>query len=273
MGKIVAFWSSIHGQSGTTSNMIAIAISAALKHDCKCLLMQTHFRMNGLEAYLIGSRDSSRDFFLDVGIDGLARSMKLEPLDESIFVNYTIPIINKKLSLLPGTTFANSEMFKYDMAKTICKIMKEAIKYYDFVFIDNNSGLDEISKLVLNHSDLVVVNLCQNKSVLDHYFSTWKLKDRNLMYLIGSYNRNSSYNLFNLKALYKPLRRTPLSTIPYNTGFMDSLSGGEVTRFMSKHSGVSKADEDGYFMECVKNASDKLLKLSMEKKGGIVSGL
>lgn len=273
MGKTIAFWSSVHGQSGTTSNMIAIAVSLAMQHDYKCLLMQTHFNMNSLEAYLIGNRDSSHDIFLDVGIDGLARSMKLEPLNESIFDNFTIPIMNQKLSLLPGTTNVNREMFKYDMAKTICIIIKEAVKYYDLVFIDNNSGSNEISKLVLSYADLVVVNLCQNKSVLDHYFSTWKFKEHNLLYLIGSYNQKSSYNLFNLKALYKPLRKTPLMAIPYNTRFMDSLSDGGVIRYMSINLAVCKTDEDAYFMECVTNASDKLLKLSMKKKGGVVGDL
>ncbi len=272
MGKIVAFWSSIHGQSGTTSNMIAIAALSAMEQDFKCLLMQTHFKMNSLEAYLIGSRESSRDIFVDIGIDGLARSIKLEPLNEQIIDNYTIPLWNKKLTLLPGTTIDNNDMFRYDMAKTIGKIIKEANKYYDFIFIDSNSGSDEISKLVLSQADLVVVNLSQNKSVLDHYFSNWKFKDHNLMYLIGSYNRNSSYNLHNLKALYKQFRKTPLGVIPYNTGFMDSLSGGCVLRYISKNIGVNKTREDTYFMTCVRKASEMLIGLINDKRGGMAVG-
>ncbi len=272
MGKIVAFWSSVHGQPGTTSNMIALATITAMEHECKCLLMQTHFKMNSLEAYLIGSRESSRDIFMDIGIDGLARSIKLEPLNEQIIENHTIPLWNQRLTLLPGTTIENSELFRYDMAKTIVKIMTEAKKYYDLIFIDSNSGSDEISKLVLSQADLIAVNLCQNKSVLDHHFSTWRLKEHKLMYLIGSYHKDSSYNLHNLKALYQPFRRTPLSIIPYNVGFMDSLSGGKVMKYMSRNISIKQSGEDTYFMNCVREASDRLIRLINDKRGGMAVG-
>jgi cellulose biosynthesis protein BcsQ len=273
MGKIYAFWSNVHGQSRTTSNMVAMAVVTALTENYSCLLMQTHFNLNNLESYLIGSRENSRDVFMDVGIDGLARSIKLEPLNKETIENYSIPLLNNRLTLLPGTTNGNRAIYHDEMAKTLNIIMKEADKYYDFIFIDINSGSDEISKMVLSQADLVVVNLCQNKSVLDNFFSAWQMKDRKIMYLIGSYDKNSSYNIHNLKNLYKPFRKTAVAEIPYNTGFMDAQSDGNVIRFMNRNMAIKKMGENAYFMECVKKASEKLLKITEYKRGGVTSGI
>ncbi len=273
MGKVIAFWGNVHGQPRTTSNMVAVAIATALLHNRRCLLMQTHFNLNHLETYLIGNRENSRDVFLDIGIDGLARSIKLEPLMEKTIENYSIPLLNKKLALLPGTTSHNRDLYKNDMGRTLYIILKEAVRYYDYVFVDINSGSDQISEIVIKQSDLIAVNLCQNKSVLDDYFTTWQWKNKNIMYLIGSYDKNSSYNINNLKNLYRPLRKSPVSEIPYSTGFMDAQSNGSVLKFMNKSMALRGKEEDAYFIGCVRKASERLLKLTTDKKGGIVSDL
>ena len=268
MGKIVAFWSNVHGQPRTTSNMIAVAVTTALGQNVSCLLMQTHFNLNNLESYLIGSRENSRDVFMDIGIDGLARSIKLAPLDKETIENYSIQLLNNRLTLLPGTTSENRAVYIEDMAKTINIIMTEAVKHYDILFIDINSGSDDISKLVLERADLAVVNLCQNKSVLDNYFSSWQLDNRRIMYLIGSYDKNSSYNIHSFKQQYKPLKKSTVIEIPYNTGFMDAQSNGEVLKFINRNISINKTGEDAYFINSVKKASAMLLKLTEEKKGG-----
>ena len=273
MGKIYAFWSNVHGQTGTTSNMVAIAVLTAMRDNYKCLLMQTHFNLNNLETYLIGYREDNRDVFWDIGIDGLTRSIKLEPLNKEMIENYSIPLIQNRLTLLPGTTSENRAIFNDNMAKTLAIIMKEAVKYYDFLFIDINSGSDEISRLVLERADIIVVNLCQNKSVMDNYFSYWLMKDKKIMYLIGSYDKNSSYNIHNLKNLYKPFRKAVVVGIPYNTGFMDAQSDGSVMKFMNKNLTIKKDGEDAYFICSIKKASEKLLKLADVKRGGEVSGV
>lgn len=268
MGKVVACWSNVHGQPRTTSNMIAVATTIALEYGKRCIVAQTHFNLNNLESYLIGNREFNKDLITDSGLDGLARSIKLQPLDGETIDNYSVSLINNKLMLLPGTTSENRKVFKDDMGKTISIILKEISKHHDLVFVDLNSGEDEVSKLVLAKADIVIVNLCQNKSVLDNYVTSGLRDDKKMMYLIGSYDKESSYNLKNLKFLYKPLSMKVMSTIPYNTEFMDAQSDGSVLKFLRKNIAAKKEGSNTYFMNCVKDAAGKLMKLTCELKDG-----
>jgi hypothetical protein len=267
---IVAFWSNVHGQPRTTSNMVAVAVTIALAYNRKCLVTQTHFNLNNLEAYLIENRENSKDIYMDMGLDGLASIIKLRAMDKATIENYSIPLLNKNLTLLPGTTGGNRKTFIDDMDKTVSMILSEMNKCYEMVFVDVNSGADEVSKLILDKADIIVVNLSQNKSVLDNYITSYQLMNKKVMYLFGSYDRDSSYNLHNLKLMYKPLSKGVTGVIPYNTEFMDAQSDGCVLKYMKKNMAAPKDTTSGNFIECVKDAADKLMKLAGEKRGGMI---
>ena len=267
---IVAFWSNVHGQPRTTSNMVAVAVAIAMSYNRRCLVTQTHFNLNNLESCLIGNRENSKDVFLDIGLDGLASVIKLRAIDKVTIENYSIQLLQKKLTLLPGTTGGNRKVFFDDMGKTSAMLLNEIKNHFEMVFVDVNSGSDEVSKLILEKADLIVVNLCQNRSVLDHFASTWQPTDKKIMYLIGNYDRDSIYNIHNMKLLYPFLSKGRLGVIPYNTGFMDAQSNGSVLNYMKKNISASKESTNGYFIDCVKNSVDKLMKLAGEKRGGKV---
>jgi cellulose biosynthesis protein BcsQ len=261
---IVAFWSNVHGQPRTTSNMVAVAVAIASGYNQKCLLTQTHFNLNNLEPCILGSRENNKDVFTDIGLDGLASVLKLRAIDQKTIDNYSIPLINKTLSLLPGTTARNRKAFVNDMGMTISMLLTEINKYYDFLFVDVNSGADELSRLILKQADLVVVNLCQNKSVLDNYMSDQSLSDKKKMYLLGNYDRNSTYNLHNLKLMYKQFARKKTGVIPYHIPFMDAQSDGNVIKYLKKNLAAKKDGFQDYFTECIIDAADKLMKVASE---------
>lgn len=265
---IIASWSNVHGQPRTTSNMVAITVAVAMCYNRKCLLTQTHFNLNNLESYLIGKRENSRDVFMDIGLDGLASVIKLRALNKETIENYSIPLLYKKLTLLPGTTSGNRKVFADDMGKTITMLLNEANKHYEMVFVDINSGSDEVSMKILEQADIVLVNLSQNKSVLDNYISSWHPEGKKIMYLIGSYDKDSSYNLHNLKLMYKFLSKENTGVIPYNIEFMDAQSDGSVLKFMKRNLAVKKEGSNAYFMDCVKESAKKLMILAGEKRGG-----
>lgn len=268
----IAFWSTVHGQPGTTSNMVAIAAMVSVSKNMRCLLCHTHFKLNGLETQLIGNTESGRDAFLDAGLDGLIRSIKLAPLGKEMIDTYTMPLMEGKLTLLQGTTYENRAVFNEDMAATFSKIVTELEKYYDLVFIDTNSGNDKISRMVLDFADIIVVNLCQSRNVLDSYFSRGFLKNRRIMYLIGNYDKDSRYNIYNMKLLYKPLLKGIIETIPYNTDFMDAQSDGCVLKFMMRYMNIKRNHANALFVKRVSQAADKLMKMAAHAKGGIKNG-
>ncbi len=251
----------MHGQTGTTSNLLATAVLSTLQYQLKNIVTQTHFNLNNLEAPLVATSDTiAKEYFMDVGIDALARNIKSSPLDGDIIENCSISLLNKQLNLLPGTTKNNRDIYESDMGKTIINILHAVDKYYDIVFIDTNSGRSELTMKILQNVDLIIVNLSQNKSSLDDYAMNYHLVGKKIFYLIGNYDCNSKYNLKNIQRHYKWLKNNNSAVIPYNTEYMDAQSDGKVIQFIIKNMNCDKDDSNAYFIREVKIALKKIMK-------------
>lgn len=251
----------MHGQSGTTSNLLAIAVMSTLQYQSKNMVTQTHFNLNNLEAPLVSSSHSiSKEYLLDVGIDALARNIKSAPLDGDILEDSSISLLNKKLNFLPGTVKSNRDIYESDISKTIHGILKAAANYYDIVFIDTNSGSNELTMKILQNADLIIVNLCQNKSIIEDYALNYRLDSNKIFYLIGNYDNNSRYNLKNIQRNYRWLKNKNTAVIPYNTEYMDAQSDGQVIPFMLNNMNCNKDEFNAYFISEVKRAVFKIMK-------------
>lgn len=263
----ITFWSPVHGQTKTTSNMIAIAIFSTILYEQNNMVMQTNFKLNNLEIPLVGTHTKvvGEYFNGDIGLDALARSIKSEPLNKEVIHNCSISMLNQGLNLLPGTTKLNREHYEDKLIPVLSSIINSIEKNYDIVFIDTNSGLsDEITKRVIDMSDIIVVNLCQNKMVLEEYFKENPLGnyDNKLFYLLGSYDKESKYSIRNIKRIYKEYIKNNIAAIPYNTKYMDSLSSGKTISYMENCLEQSKLDDNKYFTACITEASKKILSIA-----------
>lgn len=260
----IPFWSHLHGQPGTTTNLSAVATVATLNKNVKSLLLQTHYSLNNLERSLIGyQRD--KESLIDVGIDELARSPKLSKLDENAIYNCSISAIHDKMYLLPGTTKADREDFERNTGSKVKRIIAAAEKYYDTVFIDTNAGNGSLAMEILNTSDLIVVNLTQNVPMIERFFSDYNFENKNVVYLIGDYEKNSHYNLYNLKKRFEQLRINKVAVIPHCIEFKDAQSDENALQFIKKNIDCTRGKNE-YFIRCVKEAADIILEAG--KEGG-----
>jgi cellulose biosynthesis protein BcsQ len=258
----IAFWSNIHGQTGTTSNLLAIAVMCTLQYQFKNIVTQTHFNLNNLEAPLVSLSSSiAKEYLIDFGIDALARSIKSAPLNGEIIDNSCISLMNKKLNLLPGTIKNNRDIYESDMSKTVTSILNIAARYYDIVYIDTNSGRNDLTMKILQNVDLIIVNLSQNKSIMDDYATNYHFNQEKVFYLIGNYDSNSKYNIRNMQKVYHWLKDKNTAVIPYNTEYMDSQSDGQVIPFLIKNITCGKEDSNRYFIHEVNTAVTKIMKI------------
>lgn len=255
---IIVSWSPVHGQTAITSNLLAIVIYSTLRYQNKSIITQTNFSMNHLEAPLIGDITGESDYFQDTGIDCLARSIKSAPLDREAFYNASISLLNKNLTLLSGTKKCNQEFFESDMEKVINNIIRAAENFYDVVYIDTNSGRGGLTPQVIDKADLVLINLCQNKHILNDFFHNYKFDQDKVFYLIGNYDRRSVNNIRNLQKQYKMLNPHNCAVIPYCTEFADAASDGTLIDFMKRNLDAGKEDKNSYFMNNVALASEKI---------------
>ncbi len=267
----IAFWSPYHGQAGTTSNILAIAILAGMVHKQKVVLTQTQFEMNNLEAPFVGvdlkNRDSS-EYFRGIGIDTLNRSLMAAPLTKDDVMNCCIEFLDGRLQLLPGSSKHNRQHFEQSMSQTILTLLGHIEKHCDVVFLDISSGNNPISKMIIEESDLVVVNLSQNIGITDRHFSNpFEGAKGEKFYLIGSYDPDSKYNLSSIRRTYrKHMKQNNTGVVPYNTGFLDAQNDRDIINFFLNNINSAKDDINGYFIQEATQTAEKILALAKENK-------
>jgi len=248
----VLFWSPLHGQAGTTSNIIASSLITGMEFRKKILLTQTQFNFNNLEAPIVGTNSNnaaSKDYFRDVGIDSLTRYFKASRLNYESVENCCISIDHTNMLLLPGTSKINRESFEFETENVILGLLGSIEEVYGLVMADISSGQNALSRKLMTNADLTVVNLSQNMSMMAEYFkNNAPNMPKKVFYLFGNYDCRSKYNINNIRRKYHNYINVNNSgVIPYCTGYLDAQCDGKVVDFIRDNLTCKKNDENYYF--------------------------
>ncbi|WP_145950133.1 chromosome partitioning protein ParA [Paenibacillus sp. Y412MC10] len=257
MAKIT-FWGPRHGQVGATSNLVSVAANIAMNHPIKTMISHTHWSRSTLEL-TFRKPSTPRDMqfaFTDFGIDALERLAKSNRLTPDAIKNNTSPLIEGHLDLLYGTSKPD-EYFHEQVAKALPSIFEAANNYYDLVMVDVNSGVrNQLTNTILQNSDLVVVCLNQNASLLDAFFSKEEypqiLDQKDHIIVLGNYDRRSKYSAKNIARKYG---QRNVYTVPHCTSFMDAANANNVLEFFLRNRHVASDHENSFFLNEVKRLS------------------
>jgi hypothetical protein len=258
----------MHGQAGTTSNILATSLISGIYFRKKLVLTQTQLNFNNLEAPLVGANsydESSKNFFREVGIDTIIRCFKAAKLDKETVDNCCISLDNTNMLLLPGSSKTNKETFDHEMETVMSNLLKAIETVYGLIFIDISSGQNPLSLKLVVEADLVVVNLSQNMNKTNEYFMKYadSMPTEKLFYLFGKYDCKSKFNINNIRRKYhKYITPANSGVIPYNTGYLDSQVDGNTVDYIRKNLNCTKTDENAYFIMKAKSATEKVLKLA-----------
>ncbi len=252
----ISFWSNFH-QLGTTCNMIAVAVLTALEYRMRVLMAHNHFNKSALEYAFIDRKYIKHELsdLSDTGIDALSRVIKFNKLEKNDISSYTTTVLKNRLDLLCGTRNTNKEIYANNLRDVIPLVLQSAKMYNDLVFIDTASGNNDISNIILEKSDLIVVNLSQSILVLEDFFSCYGDMKEKIMVILGRYDENSKYNL---KAIRKRFGFNNIHVIPYNTEFADACCESRTVDFFLKNLQADKHDYNYYFINAVREAADAI---------------
>lgn len=218
MGKTIVSWSPVHGQGMTTSNIAALAAQFALTNEHHSVIMHTQLNYSSLEL-LFGKQKSNVLGFEESGLVAIERLIESNLIKPEAVHDYTETIYAKRLDLLGGSYPDNEGTEK--MLATLLKVVGEA---YDLVWIDAHSGTrSEVTRRTLLNADIIIVNLPQNRFVLDRFFTEEyppELEGKEVLILISQYNDNSQFGLRKIKRKYNI--KEPVFAIPYSKQFRDA---------------------------------------------------
>lgn len=268
----VAFWSTVHGQTATTSNTLILTLMTALEYRFKILITHNHYKRSTLETSILNKRYLKTELteLNDTGIDALSRFIKFNTVDKESISSYTTTLLENRLDLLMGTTHLNRQLYLSDLNMVIETILQAAKHYYDLLFIDVAAGDNELSNRILSSSDLIVINLSQNLYILEDFFNNNKHNLEKCIFLISMYDASSRYNLKTIKRKY--MLKDKVATIPYCRAFSDACNEGKAIDFFMKNINVDKNDHNYNFINEARKAVQLLfsslgIDLSLKKLG------
>ena len=149
--SIITFWSNDNIETGQTMSMAAVATHMAIEHNYKILMIDTANNDKTLEdAFWSQTKKTIVKQKQDIGsgLSGLIRVIDSNRNSPEVITNYSKIIFKNRLELLKGDKM-NVEEYK-KMQETLQNIVLLANKYYDYVFIDLKTNIEnETTKKIL----------------------------------------------------------------------------------------------------------------------------
>jgi hypothetical protein len=253
------FWSPVVGQAGSTSLAACTSILLAWQFKKKIMLLNTCQKSHALERCFLPVKSDNNDVFDNVGMDVLLRNLRLRNTDKRYLEDAAITFYSNNLHIITGTMKENKEQYEEDMVSLFPQSIDITSNWIEIAMIDAPTGLSRVSKMIVDQADLLVINLPQNKTIIDDYFKNYYLLNKKkTLFIIGNYDSSSCYNLKNLTKMYKPFKDNVITCIPYNVQFKDAISNSSVISFMQKN--IDASEENKKFIDAIKNVSNQIIK-------------
>lgn len=269
---IISFWSNGKTETGKAAAMAAITTFLGVQHNFKILVLDTKYNdyfyqdcywKEDKTVKMIHNEGSKVN--IASGISGLTKAILSNKTSPEIITNYTKIVFKDRLEILTDTNILKTD---YESNKKVFKdIARIASKYYDLVFIDIESNLDdEITSSLLEISDLVVANISQKMRQINDYIKVKKenvmIENKPVIPLLGKFDKNSKYTAKNVSRYIK--EKETITIIPYNTLFFEACNEGEVADFFIKFRKINPKDKNAFFLKEVKDAAEKIIKKLQE---------
>ena len=261
----VAFWSNIGGRNAVTSNLAAISVMLALEKGCQSVLFENHCQRMNLERMFVKKnsvnllREEENYFYNHKGMDSLIKKMHSNLYSKDTFLKSSLNFLDNGICYIPQSRLMNRDLFEYELNQVIEAFLEYMREVSLLTLIDTACNKNLSTKVILSKADLVVVNLSQDPEILSEFFKKYASIKSKAVYLIGNYDYNSRFNLFNIRRKYH-INREQISVIPHNTAFHDSLMSGEIISFLLHNQKCRKEDENYYFIKELKKAANMIYK-------------
>ena len=270
---IITFWNEQKKQTGKTMSTVAIATYMAIEHNARTLIVSTDNNQEKLQRCFWKEEKkkkinfgifgpNTRTLDAEIGMKGLDRIIKSNKITPEIITDYTRVVFKDRLEILLGTESVNPEL-----AQRYPDVIAAANKYYDRILVDLDYCVpEETRKIILDMSDVVILNLAQGLSDIEKFRQKKEQKTDALiqspktLLLVGNYDKDSKYNYKNITRYLK--ERNQVLTVPYNTLFFEASEEGMVADLFlqfAKYSNSNKEDQNTFFIEEVKRATDNIV--------------
>ena len=268
---IITFRSNEMKETGQTLSLVATATQMAIEHNHKILIVSTNFKdvtlencfweLDRLNKPVTTGKDHMAAVGVDSGVEGLIKVLVSNKTSTDIVKNYSRTLLRDRLDILMSPKTENYKEY-IQLASNYAEILRSADRYYDLVFVDLTSRMDEsVAQSILDVSDVVVLNITQRLKNINDFLELKQTDDfykrRNIMLLLGRYDAHSKYNIKNVTRYLREKRN--ILAVPYNTLYFEACSEGKVIDYFLKLKNIDENDRNYKFLEEINRIDTEIL--------------
>lgn len=268
---IITFRSNEMKETGQTLSLVATATQMAIEHNHRILIVSTNFKdvtlencfweLDRLNKPVTTGKDHMAAVGVDSGVEGLIKVLVSNKTSTDIVKNYSRTLLRDRLDILMSPKTENYQEY-IQLASNYAEILRSADRYYDLVFVDLTSRMDEsVAQSILDVSDVVVLNITQRLKNINDFLELKQTDDfykrRNIMLLLGRYDAHSKYNIKNVTRYLREKRN--ILAVPYNTLYFEACSEGKVIDYFLKLKNIDENDRNYKFLEEINRIDTEIL--------------
>ena len=277
----ISFWSN-YERSGVSSNIAAIGVMLSHIYPCRIVLMEDHVSNKSLDKILIGNRFENYNYagnfsMVAETIGSFYGTSDKKSLKRDVYFRETggrrISILEDNLSYISHDPVVDQQGGDFDMYVRLTKAMSEASRNGEMLLIDAHSGFGLTSKIVLDASDLIVVNLRQDEGVIEDFLKNYSSITYKCVFLLGSYKSIPWLHKREIAMKYG-LDEKKIAVIPYNSDFEMAVLKGRVADFIIDNYKCRQQSPDYGFIHDLKYATNLIMHnilITQRYKGGMAN--
>lgn len=261
----IAFWSNANEKCNVSSNLAAISVASVIRYPYSVIALENHLCNNNLGKAFCGNdrislyNEVGTNYYDGRGMEGLLRKIYRGNYHSDTLKSHLKEIINQHLFYIPQSQTIHCEIFDYEFDHCIHSLFRMMEENFDICMINAASHNNLSTKTVLEEADLIVVNLCQKKSLLDDFFLNYSSMISKSVFIISNYDSHIIPGSKKIAYTYQiPLEN--IIVIPNNISYQNAYVNGSVVEFIYRNYSCVKESPNYQFTQSIKRAACIIIK-------------
>ena len=254
----IAFWSNARGKCSTSSNLACIGVMNSILYKKEAVIFENHINVSGVSNYLEKKDNTNflrerRLYFNNVGMEALIKKLYMIGTGKDIGRSYALGYADNYLYYVPTDGIVNSDVFTYELNNSVADMMDRLEEEFGCVFADASGENNLSTKIILEQADRIVVNLSQDRRIIDDFFEKFSAIAHKCVFLISNYEPSVQIRDDYLIKKYK-IKRERIGIIPYSFELRDALLQGKLVEYISRNLECKRKDDNFYFINELKKS-------------------
>lgn len=235
----IAFWSTLRGRCGVTTNLACMAAITAISGTGRSILLENHYHLNNLGSRFLPPEKLSvlqekGEYYNKYGMEYLLKRLYTGESGEVLIHKSSIPLFYSDIFYLPQSYIVNKEVFNYEFELVRGKLFDCLERFSDLVMIDTETNGNVSSVSILQEVDLIVVNMDQDLATWNRFFQDYPSLAEKSVFLIGKYQPELHWNLTKLRRRFQ-VPRSRIGAVPYNMELKSAMENGRLIQFLNRN--------------------------------------